>query len=195
VFNNAALKPGQSIAVFGVGGIGLNVVQGASLVNAFPIVAVDLYNHKLEQAVAFGATHMVNASRADPLAFLMEVSDGRGFDAVVDTTGNTDVIQKAYSATGNTGKTILAGVPHHRKRITVDCFPLHFGRRIFGVHGGDTQPDVDIPRYLQLYRLGKLKLDEQITHRYRLHEINEAVEQVRKGEVGRCVICTSESVS
>ena len=124
----------------------------------------------------------------DPKKFLMELSDGRGFDVTVDTTGNTDVRQMAYNATSNTGKTILAGVPHHQERMTIDSFPLHFGRRMFGSHGGDTQPDVDIPRYIQLYKLGKLKLDEQITHRYRLDEINEAVDVVRKGKAGRCVI-------
>lgn len=188
VFNNAALKPGQSIAVFGVGGVGLNVVQGAALVNAYPIVAIDLHDHKLEWGATFGATHTVNATRSDPKKFLMELSDGRGFDVTVDTTGNTDVRQMAYNATSNTGKTILAGVPHYQERMTIDSFPLHFGRRMFGSHGGDTQPDVDIPRYIQLYKLGRLKLDEQITHRYSLDEINKAVDVVRKGEASRCVI-------
>ena len=188
VFNNAALKPGQSIAVFGVGGVGLNVVQGAALVNGYPIVAVDLYEHKLEWAVTFGATHTGNANRSDLETFLMGLSGGRGFDATVDTTGNATVRQMAYNLTSNTGRTILAGVPHHQERITIDSFPLHFGRRILGSHGGDTQPNVDIPRYVQLYKLGKLKLDEQITHRYCLDEINEAVDLVRKGEAVRCVI-------
>ena len=188
VFNNAALKPGQSIAVFGVGGVGLNVVQGAALVNAYPIVAIDLHDHKLEQALAFGATHTVNSSRTDAEAILMELSQGRGFDATVDTTGNTNVFQTAYKTTTGTGKTIMSGVLHHQKPITIDAFPLHFGRQIIGSHGGDTQPDIDIPRYIQLYKLGKLKLDEQITHRYCLDEINEAVDVVRKGQAGRCVI-------
>jgi S-(hydroxymethyl)glutathione dehydrogenase/alcohol dehydrogenase len=191
VFNNAALKPGQSIAVFGVGGVGLNVVQGAALVNAYPIVAVDLHNRKLEWAVAFGATHTVNASRSDPEAFLTELSCGRGLDVTVDTTGNTDVFQTAYGTTSGTGKTIMAGVLHHQRPITIDAYPLHFGRRIIGAHGGETQPDVDIPRYIQLYRHGKLKLDEQITHRYCLDEINEAVDVVREGEAGKCVISMS----
>ena len=192
VFNNANLKPVQSIAVFGVGGVGLNVVQGAMLVNAYPIVAIDLYDHKLEQAIAFGATHTVNATRSNPEAFLMELSDRRGFDVTVDVTGKTSVREMAYNITSNTGKTILAGVPHHQEQITIDSFPLHFGRRIFGSHGGETQPDVDIPRYIQLYKLGKLKLDEQITHRYYLDEINEAVNVVRKGEVVKCVISMSQ---
>lgn len=188
VFNNADLRPGQSMAVFGVGGVGLNVVQGAVLVNAHPIVAIDLYDDKLERAKSFGATHTVDAALRDLEASLMELSGGQGFDAAVDTTGNTAMRQTAYSVTSNTGKTILVGVPHHQERMTIDSFPLHFGRRIIGSHGGDTRPDVDIPRYIKLYRLGRLKLDEQITHRYHLDDINEAVEVLRKAEAGRCVI-------
>ena len=190
-FNDAELKPGQSIAIFGVGGIGLNVVQGAALVNAHPIVAIDLYDHKLEMASAFGATHGCNSSNGDAKSLLMDLSGGRGFDVTVDTTGDTRVRQLAYETTTNTGKTILAGVPPIDAEISIDSFPLHFGRQIFGSHGGSSQPDGDIPRYLQLYRLGKLNLEGLITHRRRLDEINEAVAIVRDGQVGRCVISMS----
>ena len=191
VFNDLGLKPGQSIAVFGVGGVGLNVLQGAALVNAYPIVAVDLNDRKLEWARALGATHVINSSQTDPDAILKELSGGKGFDACVDTTGITDVFQTAYNMTSNTGKTVMAGVLHHEKPITIDAFPLHFGRRIIGSHGGDTKPDIDIPRYIKLYQLGKLKLDEQITHRYCLDEINEAIDVVKKSEAGRCLISMS----
>ena len=190
-FNNAELKPGQSIAVFGVGGVGLNVVQGAALVNAYPIVAVDLFDHKLDQALAFGATHTVNSKRDDPAAFLKEISGGKGFDATADVTGNAQVRQVAYAATKNTGKTIFAGVPYHQETITIDSFPLHFGRQLMGSHGGDTRPDEDIPRYAQLFTLGKLRLEEQITHRLSLSEINRAIQMVEAGDAGRCVISMS----
>jgi len=187
-FNNASLRPAESIAVFGVGGVGLNVIQGAALVNAYPIVALDLFDHKLEQATTFGATHTANTRNSDPWSLLSELSSGRGFDVVVDVTGNSAVRQTAYNATSNTGKTIFAGVPDHREQITIDSFPLHFGRQMIGSHGGETWPDLDIPRYIQLYKLGRLKLAEQITHRYQLDQINDAVGAVRKGEVGRAVI-------
>lgn len=191
VFNNASLNPGQSIAVFGVGGVGLNVLQGAVLVNAYPIVAIDLHDHKLAQAMNCGATHTVRADRSDLPAVLSELSGGHGFDVAVDLTGETSVRELVYRSTSNTGRTILAGVPHVGAQMHIDSFPLHFGRRILGVHGGDTQPDRDIPRYLKLYMLGKLKLKEQITHRYTLDQVNEAVECVRRGEAGRCVIAMS----
>ena len=188
VFNNAGLMPGQSIAVFGVGGVGVNVLQGAALVNAHPIVAIDLHDVKLEQAMAFGATHAVNASKQDPEVFLRELVGTQGFDVTVDLTGSASVWEAAYNSTSNAGKTVLAGVPHHQERVTIDSLPLHVGRRIFGSHGGETRPDVDIPRYLDLYKLGKLKLKEQITHRFHLSEINQAVNVVQSGQAGRCVV-------
>lgn len=188
VFNNAALKPGQSIAVFGIGGVGLNVLQGAALVSAYPIVAIDVQEHKLKQASAFGATHAFNMARCDPSTILHTALGGRPFDVVVDTTGQRDVRQMAYDLTSPTGVTVLAGVPHHQDRLHIDSFPLHFGRRIVGSHGGDTRPDVDIPRAIQLYRLGKLKLKEQITHCFALAEINAAIACVQQGRVGRCLV-------
>lgn len=188
VFNNAELKPGQSLAVFGIGGVGMNVLQGARLVNAHPIVAVDLHDDKLERARLFGATHTINAARDDVARCVQELSAGRGMDAAVDTTGVSHVRELAYNATSATGRTIFAGVPLHTERITIDSFPIHFGRRLIGVHGGDSKPEADIPRYLQLYRLGKLKLAEQITHRFRLDDINAAVAQVQQGRAVRCLI-------
>lgn len=188
VFNNAQLQPGQSLAVFGVGGVGFNVLQGASLVSAHPVVAVDLHADKLKQAKTFGATHVYLSTDADLETALKTLTSGKGFDAVVDTTGNGKVRELCYRLTSHTGKTIFAGVPHHEDRMTIDSFPLHFGRRILGVHGGDTRPDVDIPRYLQLHRLGKLKLDEQITHRFELGRVNDALTVVREGKAARCLL-------
>ena len=188
VFNDAAMKPGQSIAVFGAGGIGLNVVQGASLVNATPIVAVDRFENKLRWASDFGATNTIDASYGDLKNQLIDLSNDSEFDVTVDTTGNSEVRQMAFEVTSNTGITIFAGVPNVSDRISIDSFPLHFGRRLVGSHGGGTNPDVDIPRYVRLYQAKKLDLDRQITHRYDLSDINQAVEQVRSGQVGRCII-------
>jgi S-(hydroxymethyl)glutathione dehydrogenase/alcohol dehydrogenase len=188
VFNNANVKPGQSVAVFGVGGMGLNVLQGAALVNAFPIVAIDVVEQKLAWARQFGATHTINARQQDPAAALRELSRGRGVDVTVDTTGQRQVRETAYAATSPRGKTILAGVPDVNEKITIDSFPLHFGRLVIGSHGGDTRPDEDIPRYVELYRRGKLRLDEMISHRLPLERINDAIDVVRKGEAMRCLV-------
>lgn len=190
VFNNAKLLPGQSIAVFGVGGVGLNVVQGAELVNAYPIVAIDRNDDKLEFARRFGATHTINTEKVDAAAALKDLSHGQGFDAVVDTTGLNRLREVAYDATAaKSGVTVLCGVPFAADRLSIDSFPLHMGRRLIGSHGGDTQPDIDIPRYVKLYQLGKLRLDELITNRFPLAEVNAAVDTVRAGHAcGRCVI-------
>lgn len=188
VFNNSNLKPAESIAVFGVGGIGINVIQGAALVNAYPIIAIDLLDHKLQWAKDFGATHVINAQNENPKEALRNLTGGSGVDVTVDTTGNTSVRQTAYNTTSDTGRVVFAGVPTLDEHITIDSFPLHFGRRMIGSHGGETRPEIDIARYLKLYDLGKLKLKEQITHRYSLDQINDAVSQVRAGETGRCVI-------
>jgi len=188
VFNNAEMKPGESIAVFGVGGMGLNVIQGAVLVNAYPIVAVDLFDSKLEWARSLGATHTINSRSADPTAALKEISGGKGFDVTVDTTGNRRVRELAYDVCGNKGRTIYAGVPDASEKITIDSFPIHFGRKLIGSHGGETLPDVDIPRYVTLHKLGRLRLEELITHRFPLEKINEAISAVRSGDAGRCLV-------
>ena len=193
VFNNLQLKPGQSIAVFGIGGVGLNVVQGAALVNAFPIVAIDVHVQKLAQAMQFGATHTMNASSRDLRAKLLALIGPGRFDATVDAIGHAPVRELAYELTGDKGTTILGGVPHHTDRLTIDALPLSFGRRLTGSYAGETNPDIEIPRYLQLYALGKLKLTEQISHRYRLDQINEAMEVVQSGQALRCLISMWEA--
>lgn len=188
-FHDASLSPGASLLVLGAGGIGLNVLQGAALVNAHPVVAVDIHPSKLELATVFGATHTLIADR-DLRSRLRAVIGDRGFDVAVDTTGLPQIIETAYDLTSGAGRVILAGVPDHRHRITIDSFPLHFGRRIFGSHGGGTRPDRDIPLYIDLCRQGKLKLEDLVTHRYSLDRINEAIADVRAGGVGRCLIST-----
>jgi S-(hydroxymethyl)glutathione dehydrogenase / alcohol dehydrogenase len=119
---------------------------------------------------------------------LMDIAGSGGFDAVVDTTGNSKVRELAYEITSNVGRTIYAGVPHSGEDIHIDSFPIHFGRKMVGSHGGETKPDVDIPRYVRLFQRGELKLHEQIAERFALSDINKAFERVQAGVVGRCMI-------
>lgn len=189
VFNNARLMPGQSIVVFGVGGIGLNVVQGADLVSANPIVAVDISDEKLDAARRFGATHVVNSANTDVEEALRDITGGKSFDAAIDTTGLNQVRVHAYQATADKGITVFAGVPFAGDRMEFDSFPLHFGRRVVGSHGGETVPGIDIPRYLSLYRHGKLRLKELIAARFPLDRINDAVAMARNPTTcGRCLV-------
>ena len=102
--------------------------------------------------------------------------------------GNVKLIELAYELTAPQGRTILVGVPRHDQDITIHSLPLHFGKILTGCEGGQTNPTIDIPRYLRLYNAGKLQLDPLITHRFPLEKINEALEAVRSGETGRCVV-------
>jgi S-(hydroxymethyl)glutathione dehydrogenase/alcohol dehydrogenase len=186
--NLAQVKIGQSVAVFGCGGVGLNVVQGAAMVSADPIIAIDIYDDKLALAADFGATHLINAKTADVREEVRKIVGSAGVDVFVENTGLVRLIETAYALTANTGKTILVGVPKHDEDITIHSLPLHFGKVLTGCEGGSTDPTVDIPRYLRLYERGKLKLDRLITHRLPFAEINTALDKVRAGEVGRCVL-------
>lgn len=184
--NDAKVKIGQSIAVFGCGGVGLNVVQAAAMVSADPIIAIDIYDSKLEFARKFGATHVLNGKTADLRAEIKKIAGL--VDVAVENTGNVKLIELAYELTAPQGRTILVGVPRHNEDITIHSLPLHFGKVLTGCEGGQTNPPVDIPRYLRLYRAGKLKLDGIITHRFPLEKINAALDTVRSGEAGRCIV-------
>jgi len=191
VNNLARLKIGQSIAVLGCGGVGLNVVQGAAMVSADPIIAIDILDHKLDMARSFGATHLINTTRADLRDEVRGIVGRAGVDVFVENTGLVKLIEAAYELTGPKGRTILVGVPRHDEDITIHSLPLHFGKVLTGCEGGDTEPQADIPRYLKLYAKGKLDLARLITHRYSLSGINRALDEVRAGQVGRCAVTMS----
>jgi S-(hydroxymethyl)glutathione dehydrogenase/alcohol dehydrogenase len=186
--NDAKVKIGQSVAVFGCGGVGLSIVQGAAMVSADPIIAIDIFDSKLEFARQFGATHLFNGKKVDLRAEIRKIVRTRGVDVAVENTGNVRLIETAYELTASQGRTILVGVPRHNEDITIHSLPLHFGKVLIGCEGGQSNPTVDIPRYLRLYQHGKLKLDQLITHRFPLARINEALDVVRSGEAGRVVL-------
>jgi S-(hydroxymethyl)glutathione dehydrogenase/alcohol dehydrogenase len=186
--NDAEVKIGQSIAVIGCGGVGLNVIQGAAMVAADPIIAIDIYDRKLELARKFGATHLINSTTADLAREIAKIAGPAGTDVIVENTGQVRLIELAYKLTAKHGRTILVGVPRHDQDITIHSLPMHFGKVLTGCEGGHTDPTTDIPRYLRLYQRGKLKLTEQITHRFRFDEINAALDAVRQGEAGRCIV-------
>ncbi|MDD5428810.1 MAG: zinc-binding dehydrogenase [Candidatus Omnitrophica bacterium] len=188
ISNDVGLKMSESIAVFGAGGVGLNVIQGAALVSAGPIIAIDIHDDKLKLAKKFGASHVINSTKADPDKEIRKITGPRGADAAVDITGIVSVINQAYEVTSDSGRTILVGVPRKGEKISIYSLPLHFGKRISGSHGGGANPTVDIPRYLDLYKKGKLKFDGMITDRYGLDDINDAIDGMRKGRSVKCII-------
>jgi S-(hydroxymethyl)glutathione dehydrogenase/alcohol dehydrogenase len=188
VRHDAQLSIGSSVAVFGCGGVGLNVVQGAAMVSAYPIIAVDIDESKLELAKRFGATHAIDSSTADVRESVRGIVGGQGVDVSIDTTGAVRAIETAYDVSGPTGRTVLVGQPHHAENISIHTLAIQRGKTIVGSEGGQTNPTADIPRYLRLYEAGRLRLDELITHRFPLADVNTALDEVRAGRVGRCVI-------
>ena len=175
--NEARLKIGQSILVIGCGGIGMNVIQGARMISAHPIIAVDKKIDRLEEACGMGATITTTS------VSLIEIIEGHYIDVVVDTTGNSGAIEKGWKMVSSGGKMILVGQPNHK-----DCFEFDYVREnfytnkvMFDSQGGLTNPTVDIPRYLELYAVGKLDIDGGVG--YPLEDINEAIEDMQQGTV------------
>jgi S-(hydroxymethyl)glutathione dehydrogenase/alcohol dehydrogenase len=189
VTNNAQVAIGQSVVVFGAGGIGLNIVQGAALAGAHPIVAVDLFDNRLELARSLGATHAVNSRRADPSEAIATIVGNDGADVVIDNTGNVEVIALASRLTGPRGRTVLVGVPPQGATAAISTLPLHFEKRLMGSHGGECRPEADIPRYVRLVEDGRLSLAGVVGRRYGLDEINDAIDDMTSGRIaGRAII-------
>jgi S-(hydroxymethyl)glutathione dehydrogenase / alcohol dehydrogenase len=185
--NDANVKIGESIVVFGVGGVGLNVVQFAHLAGAYPIVAIDLVDGKLDMARTRGATHCLNPNAiADLDAEIRKIVGAKGPDKVIETTGVKSVIELAYNLTHADGTCVLVGVPS--EKVTIYTLPIHFNKVLTGSHGGDAIPQIDIPRLIRLNQAGRLSFDGIITHEFPLHEINAALDMVRSGTAGRVLL-------
>lgn len=193
VNNDAHVKIGQSVVVFGVGGVGLNIAQAAAMVSANPIVGIDVVDSKLDMAQRFGATHGINSAKAgDITSEIRKIVGDKGADVVVDTTGNARVIEQAYELTHADGKTILVGVPKKGDNISIYSLPLHFKKVLTGSHGGGAEPHVDIPRYIRLMQAGKFNLAGLVTDEFKLDQINEAIAVMRSGEAGRVLVAMDE---
>ena len=191
--NDAKVKVGQSVVIYGVGGVGLNLCQSASMVSAYPIIAIDLLDTKLEMAKKMGATHVINAKTCpDVPAEIKKIVGEKGADVIVETTGSARVIEQAYGLTHPDGKTILVGVPNKNDKVTIYTLPIHFNQILKGSHGGDSVPDKEIPRYIRLIEKRKMTLEGLITHEFSLDKINDAIALVRKGEAGRVIIKMDE---
>ena len=185
--NDAKVKIGESVVVFGVGGVGFNVIQFAHLVAAHPIVAIDLDDDKLQRARERGATHCLNANKiADIPAAVREIVGAHGPDKVIETTGLRSVIEQAYELTHADGTCVLVGVPN--EKVTIYTLPIHFNKILTGSHGGDAAPHIDIPRLIRLTEAGRLSLDGIITSEFPLDKINDGLDLVRSGTAGRVLL-------
>jgi S-(hydroxymethyl)glutathione dehydrogenase/alcohol dehydrogenase len=188
VINTAAVPPGASMAVFGVGGVGLNVVQGGAMVAAQPIIAVDVVAKKLEQARLLGATHAIDASKEDPVTEIRRITR-RGADFTFVAVGDARAVGQAAEALAPGATCVVIGVPATGATLPLDVRPLVTGERVIrGSSYGSARTREDLPRLVELYRSGRLKIDELITRRYGLDEANEAFRALSAGELSRGLI-------
>ncbi len=186
VINRARVETGASMAVFGVGGIGLNCVQGGVLAGAAKIIAVDIMAQKLEWARRFGATHTIDSSKDDPVAAIKDLTGG-GADYTFEAVGNLAVIKQALDALGPGGALTLVGVPKMGSSLEFVVHALYQNKAILGCRYGTARPRVDFPMLADLYLNGRLKIDELITHHYTLDEFSTGIEDLRRGQLARGV--------
>ena len=188
--NTADIKPGDSVAVVGCGGVGLNVIQGAKIAGATMIIAVDMLDNKLEMAKEFGATHTVNASAGDPVAAVQALTDGRGVDVSFEVIGLKTTIDQTINMARRGGEAVLVGVPKMDVNVELPAFfnVVLAAKTIKGCWYGSSNVQTEVPRLLGYYKEGKLKLDELISRRIELEDVNEAFRAMEAGEVARSVI-------
>jgi len=193
VFNAADVTAGDSVAVFGCGGIGLNIVQSAHLAGASRIIAVDTHPKKLDYARRMGATEVVDVSGGDPVGAVLDLTGGLGVDFGFEAVGLPVTIEQAYDATRKGGTCVVVGIapPAARAKINVNAL-VYSEKTLKGSIYGSTRPRIDLMRLIDLHRAGRLNLDELLTKTYPLSAINEAYADLEKGEVARSLVLCQE---
>jgi S-(hydroxymethyl)glutathione dehydrogenase/alcohol dehydrogenase len=211
VVHTAKVGVGETVAVIGCGGVDLNVIQTAHLVGAARIIAVDTLPHKLDLARDFGATDTILAPRAtpasapdpaasnrrdpghpsaaDPVARVKELTNGIGVDHAFEAVGSAPAIRQAYDMARKSGAAIVVGVAPEESEVTIPAADvMRTGKRLLGCAAGDVRPHLDFPRIVDLWQTGRLKLDELVSRRYPLDDVNEALRAMVAGEVARAVL-------
>lgn len=186
--NTARVLPGSSVAVAGLGGVGLSALLGASLAGARQIIAVDLSPEKLKMAMTLGATHAVSAADPEAVKQIKDISGG-GVDYFFEMAGSVKALELAYLGTARGGMTVTAGLPHPDHKLSLQAVSLTAEERTLkGSYIGSCVPRRDLPHYVALYKSGRLPVDRLLTHRLKLDEINEGFDRMREGEGIRQVV-------
>ena len=187
--NTGEVARGDSVAVFGCGGVGNAAIAGASLAGAAPIIAVDVDDRKLEWAQKFGATHTVNSKNTDPVERIRELTGGHGADVAIDAVGLPETYTQAFYARDLAGTVVLVGVPAPDMKLELPFIEV-FGRggALKSSWYGDCLPSRDFPMYIDLYLAGKLDLDSFVSETIKLDEVEEAFHKMERGEVLRSVV-------
>lgn len=190
VMNTAKVRPGQTVAVFGCGGVGLNVIQGAALCGASRIIAVDVIDKKLDWARQFGATDTIQARQTQDVPdAIRSLTGGLGVDFAFEVIGNPEIITQSFLSVRRGGKVVVVGVPGFDQTLTLpaSAVPLE-EKAVVGSLYGSAHMRRDMPKLLELYQQGRLKLDELISRRISLDQVNDAFAAMEAGEVARSVI-------
>ena len=187
VVNRAKVEAGSRVAIWGCGGVGLNVVQGCAIAGASTIIAVDVSANKLDFATRFGATHTVDASAEDPAQRVSQLTNG-GADYAFEAIGNPKTVLQAFQSLRPGGVCVTMGAPPEQGLVEVPMQPLFQDRTLMGCSAGSASPRVDFHWLIELYRGGRLKFDELVTRQRPLDEVNEAFEDLAAGRVARTVL-------
>jgi S-(hydroxymethyl)glutathione dehydrogenase/alcohol dehydrogenase len=189
VLNRSRLRPGDTVAVIGCGGVGLNVVQAAAMVGAGAIIAIDREPAKLQLARTLGASDVVDASDVDVLQTIRQVTNGRGVDVAFECVGSGALVRLAWDAVSISGTVVAIGVAPGDDVVTLPAQELAVSEKtLMSCLYGSSRPRLDMARYLQLYRQGKLRLDELVTRRYRLGDVDDAIADLHASRNARGVV-------
>jgi len=188
IFNTARVAAGTSVAVFGMGGVGLSAVMGARAAGAFPIIAVDVLEDKLDLAKEVGATHAINAKETDAAAAIKDITDG-GAENVFESVGSETVLVQAYNSTRRGGTTVTLGLPAPDKMLMIPAVSLVAEeRKILGSYMGSAIPRRDIPKYIAMFQAGLLPVDKLHTHTLKLDDINVGFDRLNRAEAVRQIV-------
>ena len=184
----SGLQAGQTVAVFGCGGVGLSIVQGARIGGARQIIGVDMFDGKLEMAKRVGATHVVNSAQDDPVKAVRALTKGAGVDHSFEAVGNAKLVRQAIESLAIRGTATIVGVMPPDAMIEFPWMAIRPECKVQTSRMGSNRFRMDIPLYLEFYRQGKLMLDEMVSRRGKLGDINEAFRAMKAGEVARSVL-------
>jgi S-(hydroxymethyl)glutathione dehydrogenase/alcohol dehydrogenase len=188
VLSKAKIEAGSSVAVVGIGGVGLNIIQGAVLANATTIIAIDILENKLGYAKDFGATHVINSAKEDPIAKVMDITGGIGADYSFEALGKSQTATTCFKLIRRGGTAVIVGIPSLDDNLTLPLMEFLGGKSLLGTYYGAGDARVQLATILKLYKGGRIKLDELITKRYSLEEINTGFADLSSGKNARGVV-------
>ncbi|HEX3408869.1 MAG TPA: zinc-binding dehydrogenase, partial [Candidatus Binataceae bacterium] len=187
VLNTAKIEPGSTVAVFGCGGVGISAIQGAKLAGARQIIAVDQFENKLAMAKSFGATHTIDASHANAVEAINTMTGG-GVDYSFEAVGVAKLAEQCFDCIKPGGTATIIGMIPVGQKVALDGPKFLTERKIQGTMMGGNRFRIDMPRYIDFYLQGRLNLDDMISKRGKLEDVNEAFASMKKGEVARTVL-------